>query len=141
MLDTTLAHRRHFPAISWFQSYSLYQADMVEHFKEQVSKRWGELQGRCQDLLRREEALREVAEIVGLEGLQDPDRLVMKVAERIRQEFLCQSAYGDDAFCAPEKTFALILQLVDFYDQAVARLKRGEFLDEIVQELSSRDKG
>lgn len=139
MLDTSLAHRRHFPAINWFQSYSLYRGELVRHFQEQVSPLWGELQGRCQELLRREEALREVAEIVGVEGLQDTDRLVMKVAERVRQDFLCQNAYGDDAFSAPEQTLDLILQLLDFFDRAEARLKRGEFLDEILQELPARD--
>ena len=123
MLDTSLAHRRHFPAINWFQSYSLYQSDLVAHFNAQVSQRWGEMQGRCQQLLQREETLREVAEIVGLEGLQDSDRLVMKVAERIREVFLAQNAYTEDAFSAPDQTLARITQIVEYFDRAEARLK------------------
>jgi V/A-type H+/Na+-transporting ATPase subunit A len=134
MLDTSLAHRRHFPAINWFQSYSLYQADMVVHFSGQVSPRWGELQQRCQELLQREETLREVAEIVGLEGLQDADRLIMRVAERIREEFLSQNAYTDDAFSAPEQTLARIAEIVEFYDRAGMKLKEGVFLDELLKE-------
>ena len=133
MLDTSLAHRRHFPAINWFQSYSLYQSGMVAHFNSEVSPRWGELQRRSQELLQREDTLREVAEIVGVEGLQDGDRLVMRVAERIRQEFLCQNAFTEDAFSAPEKTLARIEELVAFYDSAVARLKQGIFPDEILK--------
>jgi len=57
-----------------------------------------ELRNRCNHLLQREESIREVAEIVGIEGLQDADRLIMRVAERIRNEFLGQNAYSDDAF-------------------------------------------
>ena len=134
MLDTSLAHRRHFPAINWFQSYSLYEREMAGHFGEQVSPRWGELQRRCRELLQREEALREVAEIVGVEGLQDADRLLMRVAERIRNEFLAQNAYTDDAFSAPDRTLERIAAIVDFYDRAGARLQEGALLDEVLKE-------
>jgi len=133
MLDTSLAHRRHFPAINWFQSYSLYRGDLVAHFEGEVSPRWGELQRRCQKLLQREETLREVAEIVGVEGLQDADRLVMTVSERIRERFLCQNAFSDDAFCAPQRTLALIAELVDFYDLAEGKLKQGALLEELLK--------
>ncbi|KAF0216107.1 MAG: V-type H+-transporting ATPase subunit [Geobacteraceae bacterium] len=133
MLDTALAHRRHFPAINWFQSYSLYERDMVEHFSATVSPRWGEMQKRCRELLQREETLREVAEIVGIEGLQDADRLLMKAAERIRLEFLSQNAYTEDAFSAPDKTLAMIGDILEFYDRAEARLKAGEFLDDVLK--------
>jgi len=134
MLDTSLAQRRHFPAINWFQSYSLYQADLVAHFEEQVSPRWGELQRSCQRLLQREETLREVTEIVGVEGLQDSDRLVMSVAERVRQEFLRQNAFTDDAFSSPEQTLARIAELIRFYDQAESRLQQGALLEELLKE-------
>jgi V/A-type H+/Na+-transporting ATPase subunit A len=133
LLDTSLAHRRHFPAINWFQSYSLYQADLVAHFEGAVSPRWGELQRDCQGLLQREEALREVAEIVGVEGLQDCDRLIMKVAERVRGEFLCQNAYTEDAFSAPEQTLERIAEIVGFYRQAESELKQGVPLGELLR--------
>ena len=132
MLDTTLAHRRHFPAINWFQSYSLYERDMVEHFSVAVSPRWEEMQRRCRQLLQREETLREVSEIVGIEGLQDADRLLMKAAERIRLEFLSQNAYSDDAFSTPDTTLAKIGDILDFYSRAEERLRAGEFLDEVL---------
>lgn len=137
MLDTSLAHRRHFPAVNWFQSYSLYEREMVAHFSTEVSPRWGELQRRCRDLLQREEALREVAEIVGVEGLQDADRLLMWVAERVRHEFLAQNAYTEDAFSPPDRTLATIAGIVDFYDRALGRLKEGVFLDEVLKGESS----
>jgi len=132
MLDTSLAHRRHFPAINWVQSYSLYGRELAGHFKEKVSPEWEDLQLRCKEALQREEALKEVAEIVGFEGLQDADRLLMHVAERIRLEFLCQNAYTDDAFSPPEQTFLAIKHILSFYKTAAERLKQGTTLDEII---------
>ena len=134
MLDTSLSHRRHFPAINWFQSYSLYEREIAGHFREKVSREWGELQLRCKEILQKEEALREIVEIVGVESLQDADRLLMKVAEMIRSEFLCQNAYTDDAFSPPEKTLTIIKGILDFYDYADKRLMEGISLEEILKE-------
>lgn len=115
MLDTALAHSRHFPAINWFQSYSLYAKDLAGHFGRKVDPQWEALVCDCKSLLQEEQSLREVAEIVGSEGLQDSDRLLMKTAERIRYEFLSQNAYSEDAFSPPEKTFESIKGLIDQY--------------------------
>ncbi len=133
LLDTALAHRRHYPAIHWGQSYSLYEGVLAGHFRQEVSADWDHLKKRCRELLRKEEALREVAEIVGLEGLQDPDRLVMHIAERVRLEFLCQNAYSEDAFSTPEQTLASIRHLVEVYETAKAGLAEGRDLDELLK--------
>ncbi len=133
MLDTSLAHRRHYPAINWFQSYSLYGYEVSKHYRERVSLQWDELLMRCRQILQQEESLREVAEIVGAEGLQDADRMLMRTAERIRTEFLQQNAYSDDAFSPPEKTFQTIKQIVDEHDRASANLKQGMSLDEAMK--------
>ena len=95
MLDTKLAHRRHFPAINWSQSYSLH-AERAAACLAATHPEWGELRARCRELLQREEALREVAEVVGMEGLQEPDRLLMETAERLRLEFLCQNSFRNN---------------------------------------------
>ena len=116
MLDTSLAHRRHFPAIHWFQSFSLYEAEVVAHLGEQVAPDWGALRQRARALLQREESLREVAEIVGTEGLQDADRLLMRTTEQIRRRFLAQNAYTEDAFSTPQQTCDAIRGLLDAYD-------------------------
>jgi V/A-type H+-transporting ATPase subunit A len=133
MLDTSLAHRRHFPAINWFQSYSLYEKEISRHFIEHVSPQWDTLKERCREILKREESLREVAEIVGSEGLQDADRLLMRVAETIRMEFLCQNAYTEDAFSPPEKSIAKIGEMVEYYESSMAKLKQGTSLEEILK--------
>jgi V/A-type H+-transporting ATPase subunit A len=133
MLDTFLAHQRHFPAVNWSQSYSLHERDISNYFDQQVSPRWDEHKKACRDILQREESLREVTEIVGWEGLQDADRLLMRTAERIRTGFLCQNAYTDDAFSPLEKTFARIGDIVDFYEAAREKLKQGVSLEEILK--------
>ncbi len=133
MLDTSLAHRRHFPAINWFQSYSLYAGDLSEHFAKQYSPEWTDLQRWCREILHKEESLREVAEIVGAEGLQDADRLLMHVAEILRYEFLCQNSYTEDAFSAPDKTLLIIKKIRSFHDQAEAKLGQGMPLDEALR--------
>jgi V/A-type H+-transporting ATPase subunit A len=112
MLDTALAHRRHFPAIEWFQSFSLYEEDVAAHFDRQVAAGWSGLRRQTRTLLQQEARLREVAEIVGTEGLQDADRLLMKVAEDVRRRFLMQNAYTDDACSTPEQTYRRIAEIL-----------------------------
>ena len=85
-------------------------------------------------MLQKEEALREVSEIVGAEGLQDADRLLMLVADRIRTGFLSQNAYGEDAFSPPERTFEAISDIMQFYDRVLKRIARGQSLDEALTE-------
>jgi V/A-type H+-transporting ATPase subunit A len=88
--------------------------------------------------LQKEQSIREVAEIVGVEGLQDEDRLVMHGAERIRSEFLIQNAYTEDAFSPPEKTLSTIREIVDFFGAASEKLKEGIKLDEILATNDAR---
>ncbi|OGR29604.1 MAG: V-type ATP synthase subunit A [Desulfuromonadales bacterium GWD2_61_12] len=121
MLDAGLAHRRHFPAINWQQSYSLYAQEAVGFFSDRAAD-WGGLRQRCRELLRQEEALREIAEIVGPEGLQEPDRLLLASVGRIRDEFLSQNAYSDEAFSPPEATAACLRGILADHDRGVAGL-------------------
>ena len=133
MLDTSLAHRRHFPAVNWSQSYTLYGRELLEYCRQKISPEWEDIQIACREILQKEESIRDVAEIVGVEGLQDADRLVMHTAERIRSEFLMQNAYTEDAFSAPEKTLSTIREIVAFYQTSSEQLKQGIALDEILK--------
>jgi len=134
MLDTSLAHRRHFPAINWFQSYSLYGKKLIEQIGNIDAVDWEKAQLKCREILQKEETLREVAEIVGIEGLQDEDRLLMNVAEMIRSEFLCQNAYTEDAFSTPEETLSKISDLLTFYSTSSLKLKEGIVLDDLLRQ-------
>ena len=129
MLDSSLAHRRHFPAVNWFQSYSLYEPAMEQHFCRTVAEGWTEARQRCRTLLQREESLREVAEIVGLEGMQEHDRLILHSAQRIRLEFLCQNAYSEDAFSSPERIMEMISGILAEYDRLEKVLLSGQTLE------------
>ena len=133
MLDTSLAHRRHYPAINWFQSYSLYGGEVAEYYRTKISPAWDELLKRSKQILQQEEALREVAEIVGAEGLQDADRLLMRTAERIRTDFLQQNSYSEDAFSPPEKTFSIMKNIIESHDLAAEKLKQGVSLEEAMK--------
>lgn len=133
MLDTALAHRRHFPAIDWFQSFSLYEDSVISSFDQEISPDWGALRQETRTILQHEERLREVSEIVGSEGLQDADRLLMNAAEEIRQRFLAQNAYTDDAFSPPRQTCQTIREILERYRDASGRLEKGELLDDILK--------
>ncbi|MBU2537636.1 MAG: V-type ATP synthase subunit A [Proteobacteria bacterium] len=135
MLDTSLAHRRHFPAINWVQSYSLYAEEVSKHFTESVSEKWEELKKKGMALLQKEEKLREVSEIVGAEGLQDEDHLLLHTAGEIRNRFLCQNSFTEDAFSTPEQTALLIELIVRQYEEGSARLAKGEDLSAILKEM------
>ena len=136
MLDSALAHRRQFPAINWFQSFSLYDAGLSGWFAKEIRPDWGQLRRDCQNLLQREEKLREVAAIVGAEGLQDSDHLLLEAAERIRRQFLGQNSFSADAFSTPEQTGELIATLLGWYEEAQKKLAGGGDLAEILQEKS-----
>jgi V/A-type H+-transporting ATPase subunit A len=134
MLDASLAHSRHFPAVNWNQSYSLYDRVTDPAFDQLVGADWSRLRDRCRKILQQEAELREVAEIVGREGLQDQDRLLMLVAENLRERFLCQNAYSEDAFCPPEKTLALCRHIIDAFDAVSVRIEAGELLETVLAE-------
>ena len=134
MLDTDLAHRRHFPAINWFQSFSLYEHEVTARFDAAVSPDWSALRQETRTLLQREASLREVAEIVGTEGLQDADRLLMRTTEAIRRNFLMQNSYTEDAFSTPQQTLERIRQILERHRAASGRLEKGELLETILRE-------
>jgi V/A-type H+-transporting ATPase subunit A len=113
MLDSALAHRRHFPAIDWFRSFSLYESGIVSDFDRRVAADWSARRQQVRTLLQQEARLREVAEIVGTEGLQDADRKVMDAAEQIRRRFLMQNAFTEDAYSTPEQTYRRIVDILD----------------------------
>lgn len=124
LLDTRLAHRRHFPAINWTQSYSHHAGQAAACFAASHPD-WLAARDRCRELLQREEALREVAEVVGMEGLQERDRLLMRTAERLRLEFLCQNSFTDDAYSEPAATLARLTTILAEHDRIATRLDGG----------------
>lgn len=131
-LDASLAHQRHYPAVDWETSYSLYAERTAGWFAERTAADWPELRAETLELLQRESELREIAGLVGPEALEDADRLVLEVARLTREEVLAQNAFDpEDAFSTPPVTHALVSLLREFRREAEARLERGDSLSAV----------
>lgn len=131
-LDRELANARHYPAIGWIDSYSEY-ADEVREWWEIHNPLWSKLRQEALDLLKKEQSLQQIVRLIGPDALPDSDRLVLKVAEMIKNGFLQQNAFDDvDKYCSSEKQIAILELMVEFYKRAVAVIKRGALLPKIV---------
>ena len=118
-LDSSLAYRRHFPAINWLNSYSLYRDRLEPWFAEHVSGKWMEYTGRCLKTLQLEADLDEIVKLVGMDALSSDDRLTMESARSIREDFLQQNAFeGEDSYTALDKQFTMMELVFAFEDKA-----------------------
>ena len=122
-LDTDLARRRHFPAIHWRTSYTLY--DVSRWFQTQVSGNWETDRREAMALLQREGELLETVQLVGADSLADPERAILLVGRMLREDFLQQPAFGGDAFCAPIKQHRMLSIILHFYHRLDAGVRRG----------------
>lgn len=131
-LDDKLASRRHFPAINWLRSYSLYTDLFKPWYKEHTPPDFEMLRDRTNALLQRENELQDIVQLVGPDALQDDQRMIIEVGKMLREDFLQQNAYTDDAHSSLEKSYGMLKSIFAFYDEATAALKRGMFLDDIL---------
>jgi V/A-type H+/Na+-transporting ATPase subunit A len=116
-LDTALRARRHFPAINWLQSYSLYTQTLEEWFRKNVNEEWPRLRSWTQRTLQEEAELEEIVRLVGADALPPDQQLTLEVARMIREIFLQQNAYhAVDTFCPPERQFKLISAIKKYSD-------------------------
>jgi V/A-type H+-transporting ATPase subunit A len=127
-LDTDLARRRHFPAINWTTSYSLYKLE--NWFNQQVAEDWSEQIQRVRTLLQREGELQEIVQLVGADALAESERGELAVGRLLREDFLQQSAFSDDAFCPPKKSYWMLKLILTFYDGMVKALGRAVPLEQ-----------
>jgi V/A-type H+-transporting ATPase subunit A len=131
-LDAELAHQRQFPAVDWSTSYSLLAAQTAPWFAGSVDPRWAAVRARTLELLQRDRELREIAGLIGPEALQDADRLVLLVAQLLREVVLGQSAYHPhDARSTPDKTFQLAFLACEVAERVTRRLQSGAVLSEL----------
>ena len=132
-LDANLAYKRHFPAINWLTSYSLYVDDMGKWFDEAVGGPWMECRARMVKLLSDEAALDEIVQLVGMDALSAPDRLKMETARSIREDFLHQDSFHEiDTYTALDKQFLLMKLILAFYDEALAALEQGADINKLI---------
>jgi len=129
-LDPALAHQRHFPAVDWETSYSLYADATAAWFAEHSGADWPELRRRTLELMQRDRELREIAGLVGPEALQDADRLLLEAARIVRDAVLAQSAFDpNDAFSSIAKTYRLAALAQSLYVGGLAAITRGAPID------------
>ena len=124
-LDSKLAYARHFPAINWLNSYSLYTEDLKNFFKK-ISENWVDNRNRAMEILQKESELMEIVRLVGLEALSNKERLLLDVARMIRENFLYQSAYHEiDTYTQIEKQTIMLDSILYYYDKALKAMGRG----------------
>lgn len=131
-LDFALAHRRHFPAINWFMSYSEYLTALESWFAN-VEQDWQKLCGDARTLLKEEEELREIVALIGAEILGDKQRCVFEAAKMLKEYFLLQNAFHPvDAYCPVEKTYKMLSTLLRFYEKTKSAIELGVPLTKIL---------
>lgn len=131
-LDYDLSYQRHFPAINWIDSYSLYQAKIDAYLDEKVDRRFSKLRKRAMALLQEETTLLEVVRLVGRDTLSDEDQVKLDTTKSIREDFLQQNAFHDvDTFCPLEKQFKMLDTILYFYDKSQEALEKGAYFSEI----------
>ncbi|MBI5755621.1 MAG: V-type ATP synthase subunit A [Nitrospirae bacterium] len=132
-LDTNLARRRHYPAINWGRSFSLYHLD--GWFKECVVDDWPRLRSELMTILQREEELQDIVQLLGPDSLRDRDRIVAEMGRLLRENYLQQSPYSPvDAFCSLEKQYWMLKIFFKVYETALRELSEGRNMDEIFTE-------
>ncbi|MHC1747015.1 MAG: V-type ATP synthase subunit A [Cellulosilyticaceae bacterium] len=139
-LDSNLAYRRHFPAINWLTSYSLYADEMGDWFNSFVGSSWTKLRGRIMRLLHEEAELDEIVKLVGMDALSAPDRLKLEAARSIREDFLHQDAFHEvDTYTEPEKQLKMMELVLAYFDLTMGALKQGASVEDLVK-LPVREK-
>ena len=125
-LDSQLAYKRHFPAINWLNSYSLYLDDMEKWFNAEVAPDWMEGRQKMMTLLQEEAELEEIVKMVGMDALSPGDRLKMEAARSIREDFLHQNSFHEiDTYTSLKKQYMMMKLVNAFYDRAVEALSLG----------------
>ncbi|HHY46372.1 MAG TPA: V-type ATP synthase subunit A [Firmicutes bacterium] len=133
-LDDALAARRHFPAINWLTSYSLYLDRLEEYARAHVSEEWGELRAEAMKILQEEAELEEIVRLVGIDALSTRDRLTLETAKSIREDFLHQNAYHEvDTYTSQMKQYRMLKAIMEFHHRALAAIEAGAPLAPILE--------
>ncbi len=139
-LDSALAYSRHFPAINWLNSYSLYKDKLEGWYDENVSKKWSEDTAELLRILQKESELEEIVKLVGVDALSGDDRLTLEVARSIREDYLQQDAFNiEDSFTSLPKQFGIVDLILFFRDRAKEAMDAGADIQRI-SELPVREK-
>ncbi len=132
-LQASLAYQRHFPAIGWLNSYSLYMDNVEPYFNSKVAEDWTELRARIMSLLQDEAELDEIVKLVGMDALSAPDRIKLEAARSVREDYLQQNAFdGIDTYTSPKKQHIMMKLVLSYFDEATAALNNGAKVNDLV---------
>ena len=132
-LDSALAYKRHFPAINWLTSYSLYSDSMGQWLNDNVDPNWTAMRSRAMNLLQQEAELEEIVQLVGVDALSAEDRMVLEVTRSIREDYIQQNAFDDnDAFSTYDKQAKMLALVLSYYDVCLDALRKGAHLDDLI---------
>ena len=141
-LDSELAYQRHFPAINWLSSYSLYLDSLGKWFDDQTGSEWMKLRGQMMRILQQESELNEMVQLVGMDALSAPDRLTMEAARSIREDYLNQNAFMDsDTYTTLEKQHLMMKLILAYFDKGNEALKNGAPIESLVKLACREDIG
>lgn len=133
-LDSDLAYKRHFPAINWLSSYSLYVDRLNKWFDKNVNKYWSTNRADAMKLLQEEAELQEIVQLVGVDALSYSDRLKLEIARTIREDYLHQNAFHDvDTYSSLNKQFLLLRLIMLFYNRSAEAIANGADFDKLVE--------
>jgi len=133
-LDDRLAYQRHFPAINWLTSYSLYLDNVKEYLVKEIGQDFLEIRNESVSILERESELLEIVRLVGMETLSDEDRLILETARMVREDFLHQSAFDErDAYTTLKKQYLMLKTIILFHRFALEQIKQGKPLSDILK--------
>jgi len=139
-LDHSLSYKRHFPAINWLNSYTLYQSSIDKWMNENVDKEFAKNRVKAMTLLQEEASLQEIVRLVGRDSLSDEDQLKLEASKSIREDYLQQNAFHDvDTYCSLEKQNMMLKLILKFYDLSLDALKKGVYLKDI-ENMAVREK-
>jgi len=131
-LDYNLSYRRHFPAINWLVSYSLYEERLRDWYTENVSRDWVRLTGDMMRILQEEAELQEIVQLVGVDALSPMDRVTLEAARSIREDYLQQDAFNDvDTYATLNKQYRMLRLIMGFYYKAREAVRAGAGINEI----------
>lgn len=132
-LDSNLAYQRHFPAINWLTSYSLYLDSMEKWFNEEVEPGWMNARQEMMSLLQDESKLNEIVQMVGMDALSPADRLKMEAAKSIREDFLNQNSFDEvDTYSSLRKQYLMMRLVMSFYEKAKLALEKGANVENLI---------
>jgi len=133
-LDDKLAFKRHFPAINWLTSYSLYLNDIENYLRKEAGEDWPEIRVKAMGLLQEEAALEEIVRLVGIDALSAKEQLVLNTAKSLREDFLHQNAFDKiDTYTSLKKQYLMLKNILTFHEKAVETLDKNVNLEKIIK--------